>query len=169
MIIIEYCPYGCLQKLLSHQRELINGFIHNDGKIDSNIKIRVQQWLETQKPVQDCRESATGQFKQIKISSTHSNGSISLANSAPQESDPNRLYTISDLVCWSFQITRGMQYLTSRNVLHGDLAARNILLCNDNVVKICDFGMARSLYESDFYHKTENVSIEFEHSSNDTL
>lgn len=43
-------------------------------------------------------------------------------------------------------------------MLHGDLAARNILLADDNVVKICDFGLARSIYKNDEYQKKENVS-----------
>jgi FMS-like tyrosine kinase 1 len=38
-------------------------------------------------------------------------------------------------------------------VLHGDLAARNILLSKDNVVKICDFGLAKSMYKDDNYKK----------------
>ncbi|GFG30459.1 hypothetical protein Cfor_06906 [Coptotermes formosanus] len=37
--------------------------------------------------------------------------------------------------------------------MHGDLAARNILLADDNVVKICDFGLAKSMYKSDNYRK----------------
>ncbi|KAI8440296.1 hypothetical protein MSG28_001648 [Choristoneura fumiferana] len=41
-------------------------------------------------------------------------------------------------------------------ILHGDLAARNILLAEDNVVKICDFGLARSIYKNDEYQKKEN-------------
>lgn len=52
-----------------------------------------------------------------------------------------------------------MDYLASRKVLHGDLAARNVLLCDDNVVKICDFGLARSLYKSDNYHKKSEVRM----------
>jgi serine/threonine protein kinase len=43
-------------------------------------------------------------------------------------------------------------------VLHGDLAARNILLADDNVVKICDFGLAKSMYKSDNYRKKSAVS-----------
>lgn len=43
-------------------------------------------------------------------------------------------------------------------VLHGDLAARNVLLAEDNIVKICDFGLARSIYKNDEYQKQENVS-----------
>lgn len=48
-------------------------------------------------------------------------------------------------------------------VLHGDLAARNILLAEDNIVKICDFGLARSIYKNDEYQKKENVSNTFYH------
>jgi serine/threonine protein kinase len=30
-------------------------------------------------------------------------------------------------------------------VLHGDLAARNVLLADDGVAKVADFGMARKM------------------------
>lgn len=46
-----------------------------------------------------------------------------------------------------------MDYLSSRNILHGDLAARNVLLCEDNTVKVCDFGLARTMYNSNNYKK----------------
>ncbi len=63
-----------------------------------------------------------------------------------------------DLLSWSYQIARGMEHLASRKVVHGDLAARNILLAENNVVKICDFGLARNVYSDPNYHKTSNVS-----------
>jgi serine/threonine protein kinase len=42
--------------------------------------------------------------------------------------------------------------------MHGDLAARNVLLADDNVLKICDFGLAKSMYKSDNYRKKGDVS-----------
>ena len=63
-----------------------------------------------------------------------------------------------------------MEYLASKKVMHGDLACRNILLAQvtsylvlligaimfhpqDNVVKICDFGLAKDIYKTNNYHK----------------
>lgn len=74
---------------------------------------------------------------------------------------PARSVCTSDLVCWSFQVARGMDYLASRKVLHGDLAARNILLADDNIVKICDFGLARSMYKNDNYKKKGEAPLPF--------
>ncbi|XP_046740931.1 vascular endothelial growth factor receptor 1-like [Diprion similis] len=64
-----------------------------------------------------------------------------------------------DLLCWAWQVARGMEYLSSRRVLHGDLAARNILLADDRLVKICDFGLAKNMYKDDNYQKKENSPL----------
>lgn len=63
-----------------------------------------------------------------------------------------------DLLTWAFQVARGMEYLASRKVLHGDLAARNVLLADNNIVKICDFGLAKSIYNNSNYKKKGDVS-----------
>ena len=46
-----------------------------------------------------------------------------------------------------------MDYLASKKVMHGDLACRNIILAADNVVKICDFGLAKDIYKTNNYQK----------------
>ncbi|KAL7632249.1 UNVERIFIED_CONTAM: hypothetical protein RMT77_017433 [Armadillidium vulgare] len=67
--------------------------------------------------------------------------------------------TTTDLLCWAWQVANGMEYLTSRKVLHGDLAARNLLLADNNVVKICDFGLSREMYKNYVYLKKSSVSL----------
>ncbi|CAB0039875.1 unnamed protein product [Trichogramma brassicae] len=64
-----------------------------------------------------------------------------------------------DLLLWAFQVARGMEYLCKRKVLHGDLAARNILLAENNVVKICDFGLAKSMYKDENYQKKSDGPV----------
>lgn len=49
------------------------------------------------------------------------------------------------------QMASGMHYLASHRFVHRDLATRNCLVGKDFVVKISDFGMSRSLYESAYY------------------
>ena len=39
-----------------------------------------------------------------------------------------------------------MHFLTSKNIYHGDLAARNILLTDTLDAKISDFGLSKRLY-----------------------
>ena len=40
-----------------------------------------------------------------------------------------------------------MDFLTKRNIYHGDLAARNVLLTETLNAKISDFGLSRRLYK----------------------
>ena len=73
------------------------------------------------------------------------------------EAMPNRSISTRDLVSWSFQVARGMDYLVSKKVIHGDLAARNILLADNGVVKVADFGLARQLFNDYNYKKQQPV------------
>ena len=44
-----------------------------------------------------------------------------------------------------YNICIGLKYLHSAEILHRDLKPANILLNEDCTVKICDFGLARSI------------------------
>ena len=56
--------------------------------------------------------------------------------------------TTNDLKSFCYQISSGMEYLASKHIIHCDLAARNVLVCRNLVVKIADFGLAVHEYTS---------------------
>lgn len=70
------------------------------------------------------------------------------------------------LLTWAYDVAKGMEYLASKNVMHGDLAARNVLISSKKtskgevfVAKVADFGLAKQMYESSYYRKQERIYV----------
>uniref|UniRef100_A0AAR2IZN3 Platelet-derived growth factor receptor alpha n=1 Tax=Pygocentrus nattereri TaxID=42514 RepID=A0AAR2IZN3_PYGNA len=66
-------------------------------------------------------------------------------------SDDTEGLTTMDLLSFTYQVARGMEFLASKNCVHRDLAARNVLLSQGKIVKICDFGLARDIMHDNNY------------------
>uniref|UniRef100_A0A670KEC6 non-specific protein-tyrosine kinase n=1 Tax=Podarcis muralis TaxID=64176 RepID=A0A670KEC6_PODMU len=56
------------------------------------------------------------------------------------------------LLLYAWQVCKGMDYLGSQRYIHRDLATRNILVENENHVKIGDFGLAKILPQDKEYY-----------------
>lgn len=54
-----------------------------------------------------------------------------------------QVLTSAHLIYMGSQIAEGMAYLEDRSIVHRDLAARNVLVGDDLVCKVADFGLAR--------------------------
>jgi len=61
--------------------------------------------------------------------------------------------TIQQVMQMAIEIADGMAYLSNKKLIHRDLAARNCMVSGDIVVKVGDFGMARDVYETEYYRK----------------
>ncbi|XP_026873989.2 vascular endothelial growth factor receptor kdr-like [Electrophorus electricus] len=147
MIIVEYCKYGNLSNYLRSRRGDFVLYKSQEGKplllgpgcdLSELLKRRLESVAST-------GSSASSGFVEDK----------SYSDSEEEEEESEDLYkrilTLEDLICYSFQVAKGMEFLASRKCIHRDLAARNILLSENNVVKICDFGLARDVYKDPDY------------------
>lgn len=67
--------------------------------------------------------------------------------------------TRKNLSSWSYQLAQGMQFLASQKIVHGNLAARSILLADRNIAKISDFGLARAMFKADAYIAEKEVHL----------
>ncbi|XP_060717273.1 vascular endothelial growth factor receptor 1 isoform X1 [Tachysurus vachellii] len=134
MVIVEYCKYGNLSSYLRSKRDV---FMLNrvTGEEESRHQDEFKSHVEGQKVSSELEGERREENEEDK-------GSV-LCSNTPLH--------LEDLISYSFQVARGMEFLTSRKCIHRDLAARNILLSENSVVKICDFGLARDLYKDPDY------------------
>ncbi|KAG5263725.1 hypothetical protein AALO_G00267910 [Alosa alosa] len=153
MVVVEYCKYGNLSNFLRAKREFFLPYRDRSPKTQSQVR----------------RMIAAGQAEQqqrgrLAPHHHHQSGGRG-GRRSPQESveKMDDLWktplTVEDLICYSFQVARGMEFLDSRKCIHRDLAARNILLSESNVVKICDFGLARDIYKDPDYVRKGNARL----------
>ncbi|KAG8553797.1 hypothetical protein GDO81_003550 [Engystomops pustulosus] len=147
MVIVEYCKYGNLSNYLRSKRGDFIAYKSQEADkaaddSTSDLSELIKRRLES---VASTGSSASSGFIEDK----------SYSDSEEEEEDPEdvskRQLTMEDLICYSFQVAKGMEFLASRKCIHRDLAARNILLSENNVVKICDFGLARDIYKDPDY------------------
>ncbi|XP_061230368.1 receptor-type tyrosine-protein kinase FLT3 isoform X2 [Neopsephotus bourkii] len=176
-LIFEYCCYGDLLNYLRSKREEFHrtlayvfkqhnfSFYHNihlnqNSRKGAHLKYSVNAslWREDEFEVM--------QSQNINVASG-SNGIV-----LPSEEDEIRresrlmdeeedfnMLTFEDLLCFSYQVAKGMEFLESKSCIHRDLAARNVLVTHRKVLKICDFGLARDIMNDSNYIVRGNARL----------
>uniref|UniRef100_A0A672YYM9 Vascular endothelial growth factor receptor 3 n=1 Tax=Sphaeramia orbicularis TaxID=375764 RepID=A0A672YYM9_9TELE len=139
MVIVEYCKYGNLSNFLRAKREFFLPYRDRSPKTQSQVRRMIE-----------------AVFLCFFFFITFHLFSFFLSAVEDLWKTP---LTIEDLICYSFQVARGMEFLASRKCIHRDLAARNILLSENNIVKICDFGLARDIYKDPDYVRKGNARL----------
>jgi len=79
-----------------------------------------------------------------------------------QDEQEERQRNVQDFLKISTQITCGMAYLASNGFVHKDLSARNCLVGDQQIIKICNFARMKSQYERDYYRVCILLFLGFE-------
>uniref|UniRef100_H2Y4U1 Protein kinase domain-containing protein n=1 Tax=Ciona savignyi TaxID=51511 RepID=H2Y4U1_CIOSA len=77
------------------------------------------------------------------------------------DKDPAYHVTEKSLLQMAHQVATGMDYLTKSRIIHGDLAARNILVGEELTCKISDFGLANDVYRYGAIHGKSERCVPF--------
>lgn len=74
---------------------------------------------------------------------------------------------IASLIEMGAQVADGMSYLEEKNSIHRDLAARNVLVGEDYICKVADFGLARIVKEP--FYISEDKKIPYKWSAPEAI
>uniref|UniRef100_A0A8C6QJC9 Macrophage colony-stimulating factor 1 receptor n=1 Tax=Nannospalax galili TaxID=1026970 RepID=A0A8C6QJC9_NANGA len=158
LVITEYCCYGDLLNFLRRKAEAMLGPSLNpsqDSEGDCGYK---NIHLEKKCVRRDSGFSSQGvdTYVEMRPVSTSSNDSFSEQDLDKEAGRPLELW---DLLHFSSQVAQGMAFLASKNCIHRDVAARNVLLTSGHVAKIGDFGLARDIMNDSNYVVKGNARL----------
>uniref|UniRef100_A0A4W3IK79 receptor protein-tyrosine kinase n=1 Tax=Callorhinchus milii TaxID=7868 RepID=A0A4W3IK79_CALMI len=165
LVITEYCCFGDLLNFMRRKRD---SFIWPENGEQDSGKMQYKNIPDPKDP-ESCgsymeMKPSPGAFPQMNSDKRRSMSKGKLCQCmdgllVSTFEDYTLALDIEDLLSFSYQVAKGMNFLSSKNCIHRDLAARNILLTHGRVAKICDFGLARDIRNDSNYVVKGNARL----------
>lgn len=71
------------------------------------------------------------------------------------------MYSLNVRLAFASQIASALSFLAEQGIVHRDVAARNVLLTNQMLCRLCDFGFSRAPAEEGVYQKTTSGRVPY--------
>uniref|UniRef100_A0A8C9TVE5 receptor protein-tyrosine kinase n=1 Tax=Scleropages formosus TaxID=113540 RepID=A0A8C9TVE5_SCLFO len=150
LVITEYCKHG----------DLLN-FLRNKAETFLNFVMSVPGFLEGTSDYKNVcieKNSCSDSYLEMKPSGMLPTSSQQ-SSSCEEANEDTWPLDMDDLLRFSYQVAQGLDFLASRNCIHRDVAARNVLLTDGRIAKICDFGLARDIMNDSNYVVKGNARL----------
>ncbi|XP_058264247.1 macrophage colony-stimulating factor 1 receptor-like [Hemibagrus wyckioides] len=153
LVITEYCCHGDLLNFLRNKAQAFINCVITIPEDRSNYKNVMANKMFFRS---DSGISSTCSDAYLDMKPLVTRSQISRISSCNQDGD---FLDMDDLLIFSYQVAQGLEFLTSKNCIHRDVAARNVLLTDGHVAKICDFGLARDIMNDSNYVVKGNARL----------
>ncbi|KAM3869023.1 macrophage colony-stimulating factor 1 receptor 2 [Diretmus argenteus] len=149
LMITEYCSHGDLLNFLRGRAQDLMAILNvEDGGGEEMYKQNMA-----------ARQARVRSDSGISCCSEYQEMQPVLTPNHTDQGGQTDSWCFGDLMLFSYQVAQGLDFLSSRNCIHRDVAARNVLLTNLRVAKICDFGLARDIRNDDSYIVQGNARL----------
>uniref|UniRef100_A0A671WMV0 receptor protein-tyrosine kinase n=1 Tax=Sparus aurata TaxID=8175 RepID=A0A671WMV0_SPAAU len=159
LVITEYCSLGDLLNFLRQKAETFVNFVMNMPDIVENSNdykniCNQKHFIRSDSGISSTSLSSYLEMRPSQLPNIES----SQGKKLPLQTADWPL-DIDDLLRFSFQVAQGLDFLAAKNCIHRDIAARNVLLTDHRVAKICDFGLARDIMNDSNYVVKGNARL----------
>uniref|UniRef100_A0A3B1K7Q1 receptor protein-tyrosine kinase n=1 Tax=Astyanax mexicanus TaxID=7994 RepID=A0A3B1K7Q1_ASTMX len=160
LVITEYCCHGDLLNFLRTKAETFLNYVMTVPGITEERSVYKNITADRMFIRSDSGISSTCSDTYLDMRPVGPRSKSTRDSSCEgQEEHDSWPLDMDDLLRFSYQVAQGLDFLAAKNCIHRDVAARNVLLTDGRIAKICDFGLARDIMNDSNYVVKGNARL----------